>query len=232
MFCSQTRSGTHMPRTARRQPVLEPAGVAADLADAVAARNHRQDRLEIRPADNFDSAGCNEARQAVEVVGVMSVEPFHQRAAGVQGHLQRSDSARTRRATASSCLDRPARRRGRSCRRAGGRAGRDRKRMRDGHGRGRLRWSTQSVSVGSSSRTLIGKWNAFYPVCLVGIFCAFDDAISRLSHESGRLFRAAPVDVKTGPPLKAGRLRQTRNNLYMPVIVPISGVSKGAVWMM
>ena len=44
------------PQAADRGPqaVLQPAGVAADLADAVPRGDHRQDRLEVRPAEDLD----------------------------------------------------------------------------------------------------------------------------------------------------------------------------------
>ena len=73
----------------RAEAVLQPAGVAADLAHAVPARDHRQDRLEERPADDLDAALGGQVGQAVDIFGVGRVQPFHQRTAGVQGDPQR-----------------------------------------------------------------------------------------------------------------------------------------------
>ena len=73
----------------RAEAVLQPAGVAADLADAVPAGDHRQDRLEERPADDLDAALGGQFGQAIDILGVDRVEPFHQRTAGVQGDSQR-----------------------------------------------------------------------------------------------------------------------------------------------
>ena len=73
----------------RAEAVLQPAGVAADLAHAVPAGDHRQDRLEERPADDLDAALGGQFGQAVDILGVDRVEPFHQRTAGVQGDSQR-----------------------------------------------------------------------------------------------------------------------------------------------
>ena len=75
------------------QAALQPAGVAADLAHAVAGGNHRQDWLEIGPAEDLDPPGVDELRQPIDVVGVMAGEPFHQRAADVQRNFQRRVAA-------------------------------------------------------------------------------------------------------------------------------------------
>ena len=70
---------------ARLEAALEPGGVAADLADPVAWREHRQDRLVERPADNLDLAFVGQPRQPVEILRVVVVEPLGERAAGVDG---------------------------------------------------------------------------------------------------------------------------------------------------
>ena len=72
----------------RPQAVLQPAAVAADLADAVAAGDHRQDRLVERAADDLDPPLARKLGQAIDVFGMGRVEPFHQRTAGVQGDPQ------------------------------------------------------------------------------------------------------------------------------------------------
>ena len=59
-----------------------------DLPDPVARRDHRQDRLVERAADDFDSPGRHMPGQPVEIFGMMGVEPFQQRPAGVQGDPQ------------------------------------------------------------------------------------------------------------------------------------------------
>ena len=87
--CSQTRSGIHMPRTVAPRRFCSQRRIAADLADAVAGGDHRQDRLVEGPADDLDPALGDQLGQAVEILGMLDVEPFHQRAAGVQADLQR-----------------------------------------------------------------------------------------------------------------------------------------------
>ncbi len=81
--------GNPQAADSRAEAVLQPAGVTADLADAVPAGDHRQDRLEERPADDLDTALGGHLGQAVDILGVNGVEPFHQRTAGVQGDSQR-----------------------------------------------------------------------------------------------------------------------------------------------
>ena len=82
--CSQTRSGTHMPRIVCAEQLFEVARVGADLPDAVAARNARQDRLVERPAEDLDLPALDELAEPVDVLGVMLDEPFQQAAGGVQ----------------------------------------------------------------------------------------------------------------------------------------------------
>ena len=77
--------GQPHPADARLQSALEPRGVAADLADTVARREHRQDRLVERPTDNLDLAFVSEAREPVEILRMVGVEPFGKRATGVDG---------------------------------------------------------------------------------------------------------------------------------------------------
>ena len=67
------------------EAALEPGGVAADLADPIAWREHRQNRLVERPADNLDLAFVGQPRQPVEILRVVGVEPLGERAAGVDG---------------------------------------------------------------------------------------------------------------------------------------------------
>jgi len=73
----------------RAQPVLQPTGVAANLTNPILRRNHRQDRLEIRAAENLDPPGLAQTGQTVEIVRLVFGQPFHQRAARVQRHFQR-----------------------------------------------------------------------------------------------------------------------------------------------
>ena len=56
------------PHAADRGPqaASQPAGVAADLADAVAARDHRQDRLEVGPAEDLDPSGVDQLGQPID----------------------------------------------------------------------------------------------------------------------------------------------------------------------
>ena len=70
------------------QPIFQPTAIADDLTDPIARRNHRHDRLVKRAADDFDSARGDQARQPIQILGMVDVEPLHQRPAGVQGHLQ------------------------------------------------------------------------------------------------------------------------------------------------
>ena len=109
----------------RPQAVLQPAGVAADLADAVAGGNHRQNRLEKRPAQNFNAALIDQTGQAIDIGRLMGVEPFHQRAAHVQRNLQRFVTLENIQKRAGNCRRRLAERRGRNCRRADDCAGRE-----------------------------------------------------------------------------------------------------------
>ena len=105
--CSQTRSGIQKPRIGGAQAVLQPAGVAADLADAVPRGNHRQDRLEIGPAEDLDPPLLDQLRQPVDVLGLMRGEPFHQRAADVQRNLQRGIAAEDVEKVAIAVVERP-----------------------------------------------------------------------------------------------------------------------------
>ena len=67
---------------------LQPVGVAGDLTDAIARRDHRHDRFEERPADNFNPPGGDQRAEAVDVLGMAGVEPLHQRAARMETNLQ------------------------------------------------------------------------------------------------------------------------------------------------
>ena len=80
--------GHPQPLHVRAQAAFEPGGVRFNLADPVPRGDHRQNRLIERPADNFNPPAADEPRQPVDVVAVMLVEPFHQRAAGVQRNPQ------------------------------------------------------------------------------------------------------------------------------------------------
>ena len=53
------------------EAILQKTGVAADLSDAVPRRNHREDRLEICPAENLDAALLDKLRQPVNVFGLV-----------------------------------------------------------------------------------------------------------------------------------------------------------------
>ncbi len=75
------------------QAILQESGIAADLSDAIPRGNHRQDRLEICPAENLDPSLLDELGQPVDVLGLVRGQPFHQRAADVQRHLQRGIAA-------------------------------------------------------------------------------------------------------------------------------------------
>ncbi len=78
------------PHAADRRPqaVFEPLGVHADLAHPVAGRDHRQDRLEERAADDLNPPLGDQFGQPIDVARVVGVEPLHERAAGVQRDLQ------------------------------------------------------------------------------------------------------------------------------------------------
>ena len=54
---------------------------------------------------------------------------------------------------------------------------------------------------------------------VIGIVGSLRRSIFDLSQKRGGFFGRHRIDVKAGAPFKAGRLRQARNNLYMPVIV-------------
>ena len=77
----------------RAQPVLQPAAIGANLPDAVAGRDHRQNRFVERPAQDLDPTFAGQLRQPVHVFAVLGVEPLHQRTAGVQGDSQRGIAA-------------------------------------------------------------------------------------------------------------------------------------------
>ena len=99
------------PHAADRGPqaVLQPAGIAADLTDAVARGNHGQDRLEKRPADDLDLPAIDQFGQAVDIFRMIGVQPLHQRAAYVQRHLQRLVTAKDLQEWHVAVFARPAR---------------------------------------------------------------------------------------------------------------------------
>ena len=68
----------------RLEPALEPLRRHPDLADAVPRRQHREHRLVERTTHDLDLPLGDESGDAVEIVGVVPVEPFGQRAARMQ----------------------------------------------------------------------------------------------------------------------------------------------------
>ena len=68
--------------------IFEPAGVVADLADSVAGGNHGQDWFEEGAADDLDAATLDQCCQAIDILGMASVEPFHEGATGVQADAE------------------------------------------------------------------------------------------------------------------------------------------------
>ena len=69
----------------RLEPAFEPLRRQSNLADAITGRQHREHRLIERAADDFNLAFGDQTGHAVEVVGMVTVEPLHQRTAGVEG---------------------------------------------------------------------------------------------------------------------------------------------------
>ena len=67
------------------QAVFQPVGVAADLANSVAGRQHGQHRLVKGTTDNFDLLRCRQFRQSVEILRMVRLQPLCQRAAGMHG---------------------------------------------------------------------------------------------------------------------------------------------------
>ena len=76
-----------------------------------------------------------------------------------------------------------------------------------------------SASQSAGVNSLIGSHTPVYPVSLVGIFCDSTDSTSTSRRNAAASSGGDRIDVKSGTPLKPGRLRQTRHNLYMPVIM-------------
>ena len=82
--CSQTRSGTHIPRTAAPNRSLQVGRVVADLPDAVAVGDHRQDRLVEPAAEDLDPPRLDQRPDPSDVLGLPLDQPLQQRARGVQ----------------------------------------------------------------------------------------------------------------------------------------------------
>ena len=70
------------------QAVFQIIAIAANLPDPIARGNHRQNRLEEGAADDFHSPRRHQRRQAIQIFRMMRIEPFDQRAAGVQRDLE------------------------------------------------------------------------------------------------------------------------------------------------
>ena len=68
----------------RPEPALEPLRRHADLTNTVPRRQHRQHWLVERAPHDLDLPLGHEAGDAVEVVGMVAVEPLSQRAACVE----------------------------------------------------------------------------------------------------------------------------------------------------
>ncbi len=99
--------GNPHPLHAGLQPRLEPLGVATDLPDPIARRNHRQDRFVIRAAHDLNAAGRHQASESIDVVRMMIVQPLQQRAAGMQRQAQiaiRLKDVQKRQITVLVCL--------------------------------------------------------------------------------------------------------------------------------
>ena len=184
--------------------------------------NHRQDRLEERPADDLDPPLRDQLGQPVDVLGMMRGEPFHQRAADVQRHLQRLVAAEDVQERAVAVVEGLLE---------------DVVEVADGlvivqgedeadavgHDVSKC-WMQDVEDCGSEpqrdgNNSLIGNRTPVYPVCLAGIVCDSGNSTSTSRRKAAACFGRNRIDVKTGTPLKAGRLRQTRHNLYMPVIM-------------
>ena len=105
----------------RAEAVGEPLGVARDLPDAIARRNHRQDRFVERAADDLHPPGRHERGQAIEIFRMprRPAIPSASRSCAARSASRRI-LARTRRGTDDSCPGTPARRRRRNCRSADG----------------------------------------------------------------------------------------------------------------
>ncbi len=58
--------------------------VRLDLPDAIARRNHGQDRLVERTAEHFDLAFADQTLEPFDILGFASHEPFEKRPARVQ----------------------------------------------------------------------------------------------------------------------------------------------------
>ena len=162
------------PKAADRGPqaVLQPAGVAANLADAVPRGNHRQDRLEIRPAEDLDPPLLDQLGQPVHVFGMMRGQPFHQRAAGVQRHLQRLVAAEDFQERAVAVVERLLED---VVEIADGLVVVQGQNEADAIGHGRLavccsQRSDQGV-MDNGNNSLIGSHAPVYPVCLAEILC-------------------------------------------------------------
>ena len=70
---------------ARGEQVLQVLREGADLADAIAARDHGQDRLIEAAAHDLDLPAGDELAQTLDIIRPPVHQPFHQRAARVQG---------------------------------------------------------------------------------------------------------------------------------------------------
>src|SRR5262245_15615874 len=68
----------------RAEPQLKPIGIGRDLSNAVARRDHCQDRLVERTADDLNAAGSDQAAKTVDVFRMPLVEPLHERPASMQ----------------------------------------------------------------------------------------------------------------------------------------------------
>ena len=68
----------------RLEPALEPLRRHPDLTDAVSRRQHREHRFVEGTAHDLDLPFGHESGDAVEIVGVVPVEPFGQRSARME----------------------------------------------------------------------------------------------------------------------------------------------------
>ena len=293
--------GNPHPADLGAEPVFQPFGEGANLADPIARRNHRQDRLVKRPADDLDPPRGDMAGQPIEIFRMMRVEPFHQRAAGVQRdphvrilleHIEKrpiavligllenaveiadrlmivqgEDEANHGRIGSevggrSSLVCRSGIRvrqvviAGRRFRLAGlqnrtslgfpkiGQTWQDRQRRIPGECPKTLQSARTTGKVcpirSTSAFQPASGWKpdlrahvlpstAPRPFCATAV-AGIQRAIFNFPQERGRILRRHRIDVKTGAPFEAGRLRQARNNLYMPVIVrQLRGVKRGRV---
>ncbi len=76
--------GNPHPTNGRSQAVLQPAGVTADLSHPVARGDQRQYRLVKRTPQDFHPPLIDQTYQTLDVLRLMGVKPFHQRAAHVE----------------------------------------------------------------------------------------------------------------------------------------------------